>query len=345
MNEQGMLYGVPKVAYGQEGCTPYPMCLRSCGQYLGLDVDYARIMAESGAAFRLTWNTAEWDGGNVDAVFAFDDPEKMFACGMRALGRGCRILKRTQETAKGEFLTLIRREIDAGNPVIGLGIIGPPEACVIAGYQGEALLGWNVFQEYPENRAAVSFAENGYFITSAWWENPDTIGLIAMDGDAAPLTLREVLQNAVEVLTGRMDGTHAKGVAAYDAWKAALLSDREFPAGAVLPLLVERMMCHGDAMDCLSDGRHNAAKYLHAMAEQHPAHAEGLNAVAKAFEDVSEILWQEMVPMLGGWERGEKQIRRLAEPEVRRAFAGMIDRMKNCDERAMKRMQEILFAL
>ena len=64
-----ILYGVPKVAYGQDGCTPFPMCIHSCAKYLGLRVDYTRAIAESGAAFRLAWNTACWDGGNVDAVF------------------------------------------------------------------------------------------------------------------------------------------------------------------------------------------------------------------------------------------------------------------------------------
>ena len=53
-----ILYGVPKVAYGQDGCTPFPMCVHSCGKYLGIPLDYTRAMAESGAAFRLAWNTA-----------------------------------------------------------------------------------------------------------------------------------------------------------------------------------------------------------------------------------------------------------------------------------------------
>ena len=34
---------------------------------------------------------------------------------------------------KEDFTDFIRREIDAGNPVIALGVIGPPEACVITG--------------------------------------------------------------------------------------------------------------------------------------------------------------------------------------------------------------------
>lgn len=332
-----ILYGVPKVAYGQDGCTPFPMCVHSCAKYLGIPMDYTQAMAESGAAFRLAWDTACWNGGNVDAVFAFDQPDKVFVCGMHAMGRSLKMLERRPETKKEEFIDFIRAEIDAGNPVIALGIIGPPEACVIAGYRdgGDTLLGWNVFQEYPENQSTVQFEQNGYFITKSWWENPETQGLMATGTDPLPpLSPKEILQNAAEALGGRMCGTYAKGILAYDAWKNAILNDADFPSGAVFPLLIERMMCHGDAMDCLSDGRYHAALYLRRMAEKHPAQAEKLNAAAGEFEHVTKIIWEEMIPVLGGWERGEHQVRQLAEPENRRLFAAQIDRMKAHDERA-----------
>ena len=335
--DNAILYGVPKVAYGSDGCTPFPMCVRSCAKYLGLSVDYTRAMAESGAAFRLTWNTACWDGGNVDAVFSFDDPEKVFRCGMRAMEREFKCLNRTPETKKENFMDFIRREINAGNPVIALGIIGPPEACVITGYRE----GGNVFQEYPECQARVRFENNGYFITSHWWEKPDTTALIATGTDSLPpFTPREALQNAAEALEGRMCGTFAKGTFAYDAWRDALLRDQDFPPDAVFPLLVERMMCHGDAMDCLSDGRYHAAKYLRRLAEQCPEWACGLHAAAAELEAISEILWKEMIPVLGGWERGEAQTRQLAEN--RRLFAGQIERMKAHDQRARAFIQELL---
>ncbi len=61
-----ILYGVPKIAYGPEGCTPFPMCIRSCANYLGIPTDYTRAMAESGAAFRLVWDTSCWNGGSAD---------------------------------------------------------------------------------------------------------------------------------------------------------------------------------------------------------------------------------------------------------------------------------------
>ena len=347
MDEQNnaILYGVPKVAYGQDGCTPFPMCIQSCAKYLGLRVDYTRAMAESGAAFRLAWNTACWDGGNVDAIFTFDDPLKVFRCGMRAMEREFKFLRRMPETKKEDYMDFICREIDAGYPVIALGIIGPPEACVITGYQdgGKVLMGWNVFQEYPEYQARVQFEKNGYFLTGDWWENPDTTALIATGTESIPpFTFTEALQNMLEALEGRMCGNYAKGILAYDAWKNALLCDRDFPVDAVLPLQVERMMCQGDAMDCLSDGRSHGAKYLRRLAEQHPAMASGLNAAAGELDGILTIIWKEMVPVLGGFERGEAQMRQLAKAENRRLLAGQIERMKAHDERAYNYIRELL---
>ena len=162
-------------------------------------------------------------------------------------------------------------------------------------------MGWNVFQEYPEYQARVQFEKNGYFLTGDWWENPDTTALIATGTESIPpFTFTEALQNMVEALEGRMCGNYAKGILAYDAWKNALLCDRDFPADAVLPLQVERMMCHGDAMDCLSDGCMNAAKYLRQMAEQYPLQAPGLKKAAAEFEQITKILWEEFLSWAAG---------------------------------------------
>ena len=155
MENMAILYGIPKVAYGTEGCTPFPMSIKSCAEYLGIVVTYSQIMVESGAAFRLVWDTSCWNGGNVDSIFTFDDPTKIFVSGLRTMRRDFKMLPRTKETKK---------------------------------------------------------------------ENPDTCAVIATGTEIiAPFTSKEVLQNAAEVLEGRMCGTYAKGLMAYDAWKNALL--------------------------------------------------------------------------------------------------------------------------
>ena len=59
-------------------------------------------------------------------------------------------------------------------------------------------------------------------------------------------------------------------------------------------------------------------------------------------EGICDIIWKEMIPVLGGWERGETQTRRLARAENRRLFAGQIERMKAHDERAYDYIRELL---
>jgi len=338
-----VLYGVPKVHYGAyHGCTPYPICLKACANYLGEDIPYHTVMALSGAAFRLTWNTKEWDGGNVDIAFAFDDPLRAYSTGIEALGREFAMLGRTPQTTKDAFIAFLRERIDKGNPCIALGIIGPPEACIVTGYRegGDTLLGWNFFQDSPEFGGKLRLDESGYFVRDDWWENPDTVALINLgEITGTPATPRQVIETAIEVLSPRQYGDHAKGIAAYDGWRAAIADDSQFPSGAVLPLLAERLMCQGDAMDCLADGRSNAAGYLRALAEDHPQR-EGLLAAANHFTEVTKQV-NAMADLLGGWQRGEAQMRRLNNPDVRRGICKHIDAAKEADSRALDALRSV----
>lgn len=339
-----VLYGVPRVGYGVYGCTPYPICLKACANYLGDTMSYEEIMTTSAIGFRLTWDATCWNPGNVDSCFTFDDAELSYTTGLKALGREYEVLWRRPETKKEEFIAFIVKHIRAGYPVIARGIIGPPEACIITGYRddGLTLLGWNFFQDNPEFRGNVTIDPSGYFITSEWWERADSWALFCVRGPSdGKLALEKVLKSAQEVLAGRMCGDYAKGILAYDAWKKALLDPAAFPSNAILPLLAERMMCYGDAMDCLSDGRHNVWKYLCALEKsEHPRAAECAQLAGCFFEGVR--LYQPMFNLLGGWERGEEQMRKLADPQVRTALGGYIDCLKAADEKALALIVEML---
>lgn len=344
-----VLYGVPKVEYGPGGCTPYPMCVRACANYLGQDVPYHFVMAASGAAFRLTWDASSWNGGNVDVIFTFDDPLKSYRTAIEALGRSFHLIGRSGnvQPSKEEFIAFIRERVDNGIPCIALGVIGPPEACLITGYRenGEVLLGWNFFQDNPEFNAGATFDDSGYFTSRTWWENPSTTAVMAMGDLTVPVSgPQTVLHNAIEALSGRKAGKYAKGLYAYDAWKRALLDETQFPRNAVLPLLFERLMCQGDAMDCLMDGRYHAALYLETLKEQLPAHHR-LCAMAKAgFQEVFACV-QKMAELLGGYERGEEQLHRLADAGVRQSLGRLIDRCRAADESALAAMKSLHAAL
>lgn len=339
-----ILYGVPKVYYGAYGgCTPLPICIKAVANYMGIELDYSEAMVNCGAAFRLTWNETCWDGGNVDAIFAFDDPSKVYRCALESLGCEYNLLGRSKSTEKSEFIRFIKEKIDNGIPVIALGIIGPPEAGIITGYRddGNTLLGWNLFQEYPEFAGNISFDESGYYVTDKWWENKDTVAVMSLGevNKDKKYTLRDIIENAVEVMTPRKKGEYAKGIYAYDAWKKAILDESQFGKDMVSPLLAERLMCQGDATDCVADGRKNAHDYFKKLAEENPEQPL-FGQLAEQFGKAAYGA-HKMYQLLGGWERGEKQMQALAQRETRVEIGKLIDKCKAADEKALSLLTEL----
>jgi len=348
-----VLYGVSKVEYGAEGCTPYPMCLKSCANYLGQDVERDFTMVSTGAAFRLNWDTTSWNGGNVDVIHTFDNPETIYRLGVEALGREFNMITRNNKSCdvkfgstynsdtKADFIEFIKNQIDKGHPCIALGIIGPAEACIITGYKenGNILLGWNFFQDAIEFAAGIKIDESGYFMSDQWWENNDTAAVISMgEKNKSLISNKKIIDNAIKVMTGRNDiksgKSFAKGISAYDSWKRAILNEADFSV-TVLPVLAERLMCHGDAMDCLADGRNNGAIFMKKLSEEWKEQSNVCHSIENQFLKVTENIWK-MAEVLGGYERNEKQMINFAKTEVRKQLAVLIEECKIADSKALE---------
>ena len=342
-----ILYNVPKVCYGAfGGCTPLPMAMKAAANYMGFEMEYSEAMVYCGAAFRLAWNETCWDGGNVDVEFTFDDPSKVFRNALESLGYTSNLLVRGAETTKSEFAAFIKESIDNGIPVMARGVIGPPEMGLITGYRddGDTLLGWSVFQDYPEVAGNARFDESGYYITAEWWENECTNAVMSFGKvSGEKFSVRAIVENAVEAMAPRSFGGFAKGGYAYDAWKKAVLDESQFKKDMVSSLLVERLMCQGDAMDCLSDGRGNAAKFFKKLANENPAQPL-FGRIAEQFEESAGCVMK-MYEALGGYERGEKQMEIFATREARVKIGELIDICKAADEKALGLLRELLKAL
>ncbi len=349
-----VLYGVQKVEYQSEEYTPFPAALRSCLNYLGQDVRYAYLMAATGAAFRLRWNPSSWDAGNVDIMNVFADPEEAFVRGFRAVGRSFTFLRRDAGATKADFIKFIRAEIDAGRPVIALGIIGPPEACIIAGYRagGDTLLGWNFFQEIPEFGGGGVTDESGYFVTDSWWENPSTRMLMSIGEDQAELPeASEILKTGLSLL-GRDNIVHPNGCehrggqAAYRAWAAALADDAAFPPGMPLPQLFERLMCVIDALTMVHEGRGCAATWMRELATAFDgAGKTALAATARkaaGFFDGERALVDEITSLPGYREPGEARALALSEPAFRKEVVARIARAGELDRAAAGAIRDLL---
>ena len=347
MSNEKILRGVPKAYYGAYGgITPFPICLKSVSDYLGDPLDYTFAIVACGGAFRFTWDTTGWNGGNVDIAHTYDDYETVFRNGVTALGREFAMLWRAGNAwgrpgngAKEDFKAFIKAQIDEGAPVISLGPIGPAEAGIITGYRdgGGTLLGWSLFQ-WDEK----TFNEDGYFITDRWWDEGDFFGAMSLGRVAAPRADEtEIIKNAIAALGGRQDGQYAKGVAAYDAWKKALLGAEEKDF-AMMPDWGQSIaaMCQGDATDCLIDGRKNAYLYFRFLADKHPGNPRYAE-IAEHFGNIAKLIHEKIYAALGGHERGEAQNRALAQLETRRKIAEGIDELKALDEKALALMKAL----
>lgn len=307
-------------------------------------MSYPYIMAATGAAFRLVWNTEIWDLSNVDIYHAFTESNQVYGLGAKALGREFSFLGREESTAREAFLAYIEEHLEKGYPCIALGIIGPPEPCIVAGYEdnGDSLLGWNFFQEEPEYAVDVKTAENGYFISRKWWENTDTQAVMCLGPIVGErMAPREVLRQAVAALEGRKEYSYAKGILAYDAWREMLLEESHF-ASEAYDSLFSKLLVQNDATQCLMDGRSHGAEYLLELAARQPGQDNGkLEEAAGHFRKVSGFA-QEMSGRIGDWSDVDAMLRHLADRKVREELAEQILRAKAEDEAALQCVREYL---
>lgn len=341
-NDSTVLYGVPQVGYGTYGGhTPYPICLKACAEYLGEDIEYSFIMIASAAAFRLVWNRENWDLSNVDIFHTLNETNKIYEIAAKALGREFSFQGREKETTKGDFIAFIKQHINEGYPCIALGIIGPPEPCIITGYRknGEELLGWNFFQNDPEFAGGIEIDESGYFICNNWWENTDTQAVMCMGAiEGKKLTTKDIISAGINVLSGKTEYGYAKGLEAYDAWKQALSKKKDFAVDGNYSVLFEKLLCQMDAMTCIIDGRNSAADYFGKLAENSCKDKNIYADIEKAFRESAKAT-ERMWSILGDPCDMNGMLEKLAQLDAREKLCNEIQAAKQADSKALKLMK------
>ena len=288
-----ILYGVPKVYYGrtvdgQIQLTPFPMCLQSVLNYMGQNINYSQIMAASGVAFRMRFDTKGWNMGAADISFTYRENTKPFELAFKAAGRNFKIIEEPDKSkSKKAYLAHIKAELDCGRPLIALGVVGPPEACIVTGYQnhGETLLGWSLFQgggPFDEN---LKTHETGYFIREKWWEN--TYVIMSIGEEVGTLTpVKEILENALMLMTEENIETYNGsrpfygGQAAYEAWAKTVEDDLQYTKDTNM---FETITSHQEQETMLWEGRSKAAAYMSFLAEQYPE-------ISKYFIECADLL-------------------------------------------------------
>jgi hypothetical protein len=332
------LEGVPRIGFydGGERCPediPFPSAMRSCLDFLDeglgyrtihehgrtwrLDLTYTWMAAVSGAAFRLVWQPG-WRQDNPDFRLIFPDPLEPYRRAFACAGREFHYLGPEQ---RGGFRDAILDSIGLRRcPVIALGVVGPPEACIVTGYEegGDVLHGWSYF------------APGGRFVQCDWL--PATEAVLVF-GDTVPRPpWGEICRQAIDAAVRMKRG--------YPEWAEALTHDESFPAQD-LPVLMQRLEVHDDAVAFVAEGRWYAANFLREAAEHLPVAAEYLEAAASAYRAEHDLMWGAW-KLVGGPGRTAAQAECLANPAVRRDLIAIIESARLEDERANANLRAVL---
>ncbi|WP_105616762.1 helix-turn-helix domain-containing protein [Vallitalea okinawensis] len=321
-----VLSSVPAVNFGGGVRSTFPACLQTCLEYLGQDIDYDYLMTVSGTAFRLRWNTECIDGGNIGILNIFDDPYKPFNLCFKACGRTYNILKKEDNMTKEDFIQFIMKEIQEGKPCIALGIVGPPEACVITGYRdnGEKLLGYSLFQNDPSFCANTIIEDSGYFACSDWWQNGE-------NGDIKPvfsigqykdytIDIHEIIRQAIGVMGDRNIKQYASGQNAYSEVINFILDDDKWLNSKLDATLFEQVVVYGDAMVMLCN-RASAATFFTNYSTPNSQLKELLNQISKKLKQIAELPEKmcNVPPM--GWNMSREMIDCICKSEIRKKIA------------------------
>ena len=333
---------------------PFPSCLAACLRYIGdyypwllvrehsmdcrLDYSYIQTMGVTGMAFGLLWGPG-WSSGSA-GLMSIAGPDEIIDRAFRAAGRAYETVWNTGKPGDNDALRgALIESLERRRPVLAFGVIGPPECCIITGYDYErdAVIGWSFYQDDARFAQEVEHEPNGYFRLQGW--APNTAGLVTI-GDKTGNVARpfDSAQSALSILNWALRIVHTpdahsqkSGLAAYTAWAEQLVHDSDF-APHDEQQLRQRYAVHDSAVDAVAECRWTASRFLTLTADALPELSAPLLSAAEYYR-------QEHGLMLGAWAAvggvaNPEAHARFADPAVRRRIAGIISSAREADARA-----------
>jgi hypothetical protein len=368
--EQGrfVLEGVPRVNFYEGGkrCPEdftFPSSLRACLEYMGESYGcdhltepkptlqfcctYAYVMSACGYAFWLAWKPG-WHMDNNSFLCMSADPSEPLRRAFEAVGHEFEFIQK--EEGRDNEAYFRRRIVESvrskRHPVLAFGVIGPPECCIITGYDegGDVLLGWNFFQGFPEfnTRTQEQPEPSGYFRKRDWFKETNSLVVIGEKRELPQQSVlhREILKWTLNVArTPKVHG-RSSGVAAYEAWAEQLLRDEDFPADDKT-VIKERHVVHDDAVGMVAEARWYASVFLPQIARREAGMAEELLAAASCYAVEHDLMWK-IWGLVGGIGHEEPKALKFAEPAVRRQIVSVIRQAQDKDKEAADHIERAL---
>jgi hypothetical protein len=214
--------------------------------------------------------------------------------------------------------------INKGIPVLGFGIVGPPECLIISGYDenGKVLIGWSHFQDWE----ILDKEQNGMFRKQDWY---DDLWKIVITGKkiGRKTNLREVIKNGLKVMEKRESDGYVSGIAVYDEWINFLLDKNvENISEQALKL---RHEFHHNLIGNHAEARYYVGEFLMQFND------EILNNVGKCFHNIHDLcrkIW-------GVLDENNPWIE-FRNIEKRKAIVEILKEIRDLDIKAMEYLSE-----
>lgn len=381
VNQRFVLENVPRVHFYEGGkrCPEdiiIPSVMRAILEYLGdedygckhcpvrgqackVHCTYSFLVGVSGAAAFLSWKEG-WHGDNPALFYMSDDAGAVERHIFEAIGYAYEaVMKEDGRDNEAIFRQRIIESLDRGMPVLGYGVIGPPEPSIITGYDegGDVLIGWNFFQNFPDFNAGVEFEPSGYFRKRDWFKDTENLLIIGekRPKPSLPEISRDTLRWLLKVTRTPMVRLEPdapewyrnrhNGLAAYDAWADHLLRDAEWPTDDEATLRAHHQI-HNDAIGTVAEARWYGSVFLAEIAEHfaagpnHPGTTEHVLHAAACYAAEHDLMWT--IWELAGGIGNPDAFRAMADPAKRRAMADIVRQARDKDAAAAEHIERAL---
>lgn len=329
---------------------PFPSCLASAMRYLGEDYPWqiieghgqewklnmanVELLGASGMAFGLLWSKDDQCLSCMDLT-QINPHNETIQNAMNWAGYTMDLLEKSEFGNEEEvWREKIINSIDQNIPVLAFGVIGPPECCLITGYDefGDVIIGWNFFQNEHDD-----FEPTGQFRKRNWYSDTWKI-LVIKEKIERTLSPMQTLQNGFEIMKKEEIGGYYTGFKAYDAW-IRFLKTKDMEARSDEEVK-EMHNLHNLLVGNHAEARCWGGAFLERIADFEPDFIAEMLDCATRFRDIHDLMWK-IWGVLGGFGNEEAYVR-FKEPKLREEIISILEQARMYDKEVVAILEKIV---